>query len=65
VNYGDPREHYLAAPNELLGSAIVQATVASIGPGKRVQPEVTRTRRRCDHAREKAFNEPAYSGLDA
>jgi hypothetical protein len=65
VNYGDPREDYLAAPDELLGSAILEAAVSSIRPGECVQPEVASTRRRCDHAREKTFNEPTYGGLHA
>jgi hypothetical protein len=63
VNYGDPSEDYLAAPDELLGSAILEAAVSSIRPGECVQPEVASTRRRCDHAREKTFNEPTYGGL--
>jgi hypothetical protein len=64
VNSSDSRKDYLAAPDEVLGSAIIEAAVAGLRPGKGMQPEVASTRRRCDHAREKTFNKPAYSGLD-
>jgi hypothetical protein len=65
VHCGHSREDYLASPDELVGSAIIEAVFACLRPSECVQPEVTSPRRCCDHAGEKALDEPAYSGLDA